>query len=146
MAGAARERSRPQAQVFVHIRPRTFNSSLCVVHLALVPLRQLQRSAPQAATTKLADATPHASMDNNTSGSAVKKQEEMDVNDSKAVNKDGKPSVRTLNRVPRTMFSTHAALLMLNSRFTGACVSLDSVIVSDVLISSRCRMRVASRK
>ncbi|GJE85799.1 fungal specific transcription factor domain-containing protein [Phanerochaete sordida] len=41
-------------------------------------------------------------MDSNASGSAVKKQElEMDVNDPKSVNKDAKPSVRTLNRVPR---------------------------------------------
>ncbi|EKM61311.1 uncharacterized protein PHACADRAFT_168746 [Phanerochaete carnosa HHB-10118-sp] len=40
-------------------------------------------------------------MDINASGSAVKKQEEMDVNDSKTVNKDGKPTARTLNRVPR---------------------------------------------
>ena len=71
-----------------------------VVRHDLVSLRQLQCSFPQLATSTLWDATPHVSMDNNASGSPVKKQEEMD--DPKAANKDTKPTVRTLNRVPRT--------------------------------------------
>ena len=49
----------------------------------------------------------HTSMDNVASGSAVKKQEEMDVNDPKIANKDTKPPVRTLNRVPRTIHFVH---------------------------------------
>ena len=42
-------------------------------------------------------------MDSNGGTSAVKKQEDMDGNDPKAANKDTKPPVRTLNRVPRTI-------------------------------------------
>lgn len=61
------------------------------------------RAARSQVVTVLPSLTLRSPMDNNGSGSGVKKQEDMDGNDPKAASKETKPPVRTLNRVPRTI-------------------------------------------